>query len=343
MGAFKTRLVQHIKEIWPDILTIAILGGATLGMHQAPLAATRTFPLTLDPQGNVVYPSTEMGYPFRGWIIPTWASAVVNVLGPIVFILLTQIRVRSLWDVTNGIEGVLLANICSTMFQVAVKKLIGGFRPYFLDICQPDVSLAKGKSGGGGLDASGFRQVFYTIDICTNPNKQQIETAATSFPSGHSVAAFAGFGFLFLYWNAKFKIWADHKPALWKIWIVYAPLLVAFLLSCALGIDAAHNWYDIAVGMAIGVIFAFGTYRMMYAAIWDWRFNHIPLLRKGYAYPVEGYERTGVFTRAGGWGRHTDDRVDVRHTGGPSARSARSSATIPNGGPSRDRYANAMV
>jgi membrane-associated phospholipid phosphatase len=316
-------------------------------MHQLPLAANRTFPVTFDSAGNIVYPSTEMAYPFRGWIIPTWLSGVLSALGPIFFVLLTQIRVQSLLDASNAIEGILMGVICGTMFQVAVKKLIGGFRPWFLDACQPDVSLAEGKDAG--LNGSGYQQVMYTMDICTNPDKKKLVTAATSFPSGHSVAAFAGYGFLFFYWNAKFKVWANHKPALWKIWIVYAPLLVAFIISCSLGIDASHNWYDIAVGMAIGIIFAFGTYRMFYAAIWDWRFNHVPLTRKPCAYPADGYDKTGVFTRASGWGGR--DHVAEKRSSQVDDGTSRSSTTIPNdsargwgnGRPNRDRYANEMV
>lgn len=47
---------------------------------------------------------------------------------------------------------------------------------------------------------------------------------------------------------------------------------------------------------------AFSAYRMTYAAIWDWRFNHIPLHR-GVPFDFGSPELSdAVFTRRVGWG-----------------------------------------
>jgi uncharacterized membrane-anchored protein YitT (DUF2179 family) len=35
MSRGKTALIQHLREIWPDILTLAIFGGITLGVRVA--------------------------------------------------------------------------------------------------------------------------------------------------------------------------------------------------------------------------------------------------------------------------------------------------------------------
>lgn len=51
---------------------------------------------------------------------------------PIFFILFMQIRIRSFWDVNNGVIGLLYSLICAAVFQVFVKWLIGGLRPHFL-------------------------------------------------------------------------------------------------------------------------------------------------------------------------------------------------------------------
>uniref|UniRef100_A0A914YWN4 Uncharacterized protein n=1 Tax=Panagrolaimus superbus TaxID=310955 RepID=A0A914YWN4_9BILA len=66
--------------------------------------------------------------------------------------------------------------------------------------------------------------------------------------------------------------------------------------------------FIIVAGAIIGTANAVGAYRMTYAAIWDWRYNHIPLPRdsdKEYAIP--GYGNFGGFeqavvTRKAGWG-----------------------------------------
>uniref|UniRef100_A0A914QP02 Phosphatidic acid phosphatase type 2/haloperoxidase domain-containing protein n=2 Tax=Panagrolaimus TaxID=55784 RepID=A0A914QP02_9BILA len=90
--------------------------------------------------------------------------------------------------------------------------------------------------------------------------------------------------------------------------VVYTPLLVACLITSSLTIDAFHHWYDCLAGAVIGTINAVGAYRMTYAAIFDWRYNHIPLPRDSdQEHEIPGYGNFGgfekaVFTRKAGWG-----------------------------------------
>lgn len=54
---------------------------------------------------------------------------------------------------------------------------------------------------------------------------------------------------------------------------------------------------------------AFSAYRMTYAAIWDWRINHIPLNR-GAPFDFANAELThATFTRKVGWGASTGGPV----------------------------------
>lgn len=58
-------------------------------------------------------------------------------------------------------------------------------------------------------------------------------------------------------------------------------------------------------GAVIGTVMAFSAYRMTYAAIWDWRFNHIPLNR-GVPFDFSKAElANSTFTRQVGWGSAT--------------------------------------
>jgi membrane-associated phospholipid phosphatase len=275
-------------------------------IYRAPLAAVRNFPITFTESGDIVYP--EFAYPNRNWIISPSLSGVIDAVIPIGIILLAQIRIRSFWDANNAILGLLYSLILGSLFQVIIKQLIGGFRPYFLAVCQPDISLAQSHNTTG-LNAVGFHQIMYTSEICTNPDKQALQTAMTSFPSGHATSAFAGYVFLFLWMNAKLKVWANFQASFYWLALLVAPLLGAVLQACALSVDQAHNWYDIIAGAVIGTVMAFMSYRVCYAAVWDWRYNHIPLTRnRTFDYAAAGalvpeYMERALFVRKLGWGR----------------------------------------
>jgi diacylglycerol diphosphate phosphatase/phosphatidate phosphatase len=128
-----------------------------------------------------------------------------------------------------------------------------------------------------------------------------------SFPSGHTTSAFAGAVFLSLYLNAKLKLLANYQPQFWKLIVVLAPLLGATIQGGVLTIDGFHHGHDILTGAIIGTLFALFAYRMMYAALFDFRFNHIPLLKnRGFLYHVgdghyASYYNT-VFTQKADWG-----------------------------------------
>lgn len=176
-----------------------------------------------------------------------------------------------------------------------LKWLIGGLRPHFLAVCMPDVTRIKNQ-----YDSTGYKQIMFTRDICTG-DEDTIDDSLESFPSGHTTAAFAGFVFLYLYLNAKLKVFSNYHPALWKLIAIYTPILGAVLIGGALTIDEFHNWYDILAGAIIGTMFAFSAYRMTYASIWDWRFNHIPLNRSSPFQHSNPELADAVFTHKAGW------------------------------------------
>jgi len=233
---------------------------------------------------------------------------------PFAVFLIVQIRARSFWDVNNATIGLLYALISAAVFQVFIKWLIGGLRPHFLAVCKP--RIPEGLNVGGAYNgnengltgnvANGYRQIMFDRSICTG-DQNEINDSLESMPSGHTTAAFAGFIFLYLYLNAKLKVFANYHPAMWKLIAIYAPVLGACLIGGALTIDEYHNWYDILAGAIIGTLMAFSAYRMVYASVWDFRFNHIPLLRHApFVYGAgassfDGFHDT-VFTRKAGWG-----------------------------------------
>jgi membrane-associated phospholipid phosphatase len=296
----RPRFGQWLKYTWLDIVTMAAMGALGLGIYNAHPAPTRSFAVTFS-DGEVVYP--QFAYPLRREIVPIWAAALLASLVPIFVILCMQVRIRSFWDANNAIIGLLYALISAAVFQVFIKWLIGGLRPHFLDVCKPDVSLASNGAGvvGAGYNAAGFKQIYYTRQICTG-DINKIDDSLESMPSGHTTAAFAGFVFLYLYLNAKLKVFSNYHPSMWKLIAVYAPILGACLIGGALTIDAFHNWYDCLAGAVIGTVMAFSAYRMCYAAVWDWRYNHIPLNRYSAFSYLDPELAGATFTHKAGWG-----------------------------------------
>ncbi|OLN89035.1 Lipid phosphate phosphatase 1 [Colletotrichum chlorophyti] len=293
---------QWLKGTFLDIITMICMGALGLGIYMAPPAPNRSFAVTF-ADGEVVYP--QFAYPLRNEIIPIWLAAFLASVIPIFIILCMQIRIRSFWDVNNAVIGLLYSLICAAVFQVFIKFLIGGLRPHFLEACQPDLSRVTSSQGGiarSGYSAAGFQSLYVTKEVCTGDTKE-INDSLESFPSGHTTAAFAGLGYLYLYLNAKLKVFSDYHPSMWKLIVTYIPILGAVLIGGALTIDEFHNWYDIFAGAAIGIVFAFSSYRMTYAAIWDFRFNHIPLNRgQAFSYGPDAELYDAVFTRKAGWG-----------------------------------------
>jgi len=170
--------------------------------------------------------------------------------------------------------------------------------------------------------------------ICTG-NINKINDSLESMPSGHSTAAFAGFIFLYLYLNAKLKVFSNYHPAMWKLIVTYMPVLGACLIAGALTIDENHNWYDSLAGAIIGTIFAFSAYRMVYASVWDFRFNHIPLTRNVPFLYGEGQTafhgfHSAIFTRKAGWGEEIGSfggaPFDAEHGGGSGVGAAGAAA-----------------
>jgi len=292
-----------------DILTLAAMGAVAMGVHYAAPAPHRSFPV-YNFDGSVAWP--RFAYPERNEILPLWGAVLISFFAPLLFITLFQMRRKSADDWLTTTLGLLRSLVTAAVIQVLIKWLIGGLRPNFYAICQP---------AGGAADVDSFGRGFmFTRSICTgDPNK--IDYALESMPSGHATAAWAGLFYLALYFNAQLKVVGAHNPAYWKMVMFFAPLLGAFLISGTKTIDAHNNWYDLVVGGIIGILCALVAFRQTFAAIWDFRFNHVllprstsllhrrpflPITGRGpyYSYNTQEFQTHDLpFTREGGWGR----------------------------------------
>ncbi|KAI0192573.1 PAP2 superfamily-domain-containing protein [Xylaria flabelliformis] len=300
---------QWVKVTWLDILTIFIIGAVAFPVYYYSLPlGIRVFPLDVQMNTSSFIPPS-FAYPARRQTVSNWLIAFVAIASPVAVILLTQLRIRSFWDLNNAILGFLYALLISSAFQATTKAYIGGFRPNFYDVCQPDSNHAEGTGNKTGLNGIGFRRDMWTSDVCTTTDAGKLRDAMQGFPSGHTTTMVAAMVYLSLYLNAKLKVFANYHTPLWKLIALVLPILGAVLLCGTLIIDNTHSWYDIAGGATIGALMSFAAFRMVYPSIFDWRINHIPLNRN---VPFDGCSRPDfVATARAGWRSSTRENNNI--------------------------------
>eukprot|EP01087_Luapelamoeba_hula_P017078 TRINITY_DN5351_c0_g1_i1.p1 TRINITY_DN5351_c0_g1~~TRINITY_DN5351_c0_g1_i1.p1 ORF type:complete len:348 (+),score=62.01 TRINITY_DN5351_c0_g1_i1:232-1275(+) len=261
---WKSLLWAYCRNYGLDWLVLFMMAGYTLFAYVMKPLPNHVFPIG-DPFNRDL--SAYISFPHRDEIVPTWASGAIA-LGSNMFVaLIAQFWVRSLSDFHRVWMGTLFSVVGGSVFQVTIKFLIGGLRPSFLEICKPDLTKAN---------PEGYSGYYYDRSVCTGDEKE-INDALQSFPSGHSMAAWAGLLFLSLYLNGKLKFLSDRRAQLWKMVVVLAPVLGASLLSLVRLLDYSHQWWDILSGTVIGVCVSVLVYRSQYCAVLDYRYNHLPL------------------------------------------------------------------
>ncbi|KAG1683994.1 Phospholipid phosphatase-related protein type 1 [Nymphon striatum] len=131
----------------------------------------------------------------------------------------------------------ILGLIISTILVDSLKLLFNTHRPYFLDICRPNVT-EKG--------------VYVTAEnVCTNMDRTAVKKARLSFPSFHS--ALSGY-------SAVFTMVYLHYVASMRGTVVFRPVIIFTIagasLFSAISRYTSHinHWQDVLVGYIIGTL-----------------------------------------------------------------------------------------
>ncbi|KAF1927104.1 PAP2-domain-containing protein [Didymella exigua CBS 183.55] len=277
-----------LKASWLDIATqlLCLLIAELIYLLATPLMP-RYFPLS-----NNIWSTSwglQHGKPYLAEYITTLVSAIISFAVP--FLVMGAIGlwwVRDFWESNAAIMGLGYALATATLFQSFIKWFIGGLRPHFLAVCVP--------LNPPPLPALGAK----------------VKEAQMSFPSGHSSAAFAGFGFLALYLNSKLKVVGrkpdggrvlegdggtqgfytprgkeggeegragaagDGRTRHWKVVVWVLPWLLAFLISASKVRDCWHHPIDVLFGSLVGIVFAHLAYWCAFRGVYDGRVNHVP-------------------------------------------------------------------
>lgn len=146
--------------------------------------------------------------------------------------------------ITNFLWGLIL--LCS--FLNIVKIFVGRHRPYFLDVCKPDVLK--------NATCSDYNYILnYT---CTGTNLGLIRESSLSFPSGHSAIAFYAATFFYLY--IQNRTFFMRKFYLLPSALQFTGISLATFTAVSRIFDYHHHPEDVAIGTIIGILFGYYFY-----------------------------------------------------------------------------------
>lgn len=147
----------------------------------------------------------SISYPIRAPKVSLGLFVTLAIVAPVVIILVTymswtdptssikpsvphEIRRRKLPEIQNALLGLGISLATAMMISTGVKNLTGKPRPNFLAICQPDLTRIQATTVGGyGQDVSRL-WVMVTSDICQQADRNLLNDAFRSFPSGYATS-----------------------------------------------------------------------------------------------------------------------------------------------------------
>jgi membrane-associated phospholipid phosphatase len=217
----------------------------------------------------------DLRYPRKPETVPTWTVGVVAVVLPFFIFLAYFIKKRSIRDFHSAFLGLATAIVITALFTDSIKNLVGMPRPDFFHRCFPD--------GVAVYTNDEERQV-----ICHPGDERAFRDAYKSFPSGHVSWAFAGLGYLSLYFAGKMGLF-DRRGYSNRVFWVLLPVLAAGLIGITRVNDYQHRWVDIIAAGLLGLFIAYISYRQFYPRIYAREWAGYP-----YEYPPQGIFSHGL-------------------------------------------------
>ncbi|KAG0011759.1 hypothetical protein BGZ80_000444 [Entomortierella chlamydospora] len=227
--------------------------------------------------------------------ITTWALALIAVVFPVVVIAVIGLGVRrSPYDFHNGILGLLVSVLLTTIFTQVIKVTVGKHRPDFLSRCQPMLN--------GAPLTQDEPLHLWTIDVCSQTDHAILKDGFRSFPSGHASTSFAGLFYISLWLGGKMHPF-DRRGYSLKVVVLVIPVVAALMVAISRVQDYRHAAIDVTWGSIIGIIFAILAYHQYYPSITAAR-SHVPHPPRDFSYLIRDSEgnthEAGNFERVTG-------------------------------------------
>lgn len=150
------------------------------------------------------------------------------------------------------ILGLVISILTTTFITDVLKDAIGRPRPDLIQRCNPAPNTTK-----DGL---------VTVAVCTESNHHLLHDGWRSFPSGHSSFAFAGLGWLALFFASQTHCLRPQTSLLVAL-LCLAPLLGAALIAISRLEDYRHDVFDVTVGSLLGFAVAGFNWQRYYPSL----------------------------------------------------------------------------
>ncbi|KAK4579810.1 hypothetical protein LTR86_000011 [Recurvomyces mirabilis] len=150
------------------------------------------------------------------------------------------------------ILGLLVSIILTCFITDVIKDAVGRPRPDLIARCKPEADTPQHE--------------LLTIAVCTEASHHVLHDGWRSFPSGHSSFAFAGLGYLALFFASQAHA-LRARASLATFIVCLSPLLGAALIAISRLEDYRHDFADVICGSLIGILITYFNWRRYYPSL----------------------------------------------------------------------------
>jgi len=142
--------------------------------------------------------------------------------------------------------GFFIGLILTSFITDIIKNAVGRPRPDLISRCKPAYGTPD--------------NILVNIEVCTETDHHTLYDGWRSFPSGHSAFAFAGLGYLALFFAGQTHVFRPRTD-LGRVLLALAPLLGAAMIAISRCEDYRHDVYDVTCGAILGMSVTYFSYR----------------------------------------------------------------------------------
>lgn len=185
--------------------------------------------------------------------VPSYMNVVYSMAIPLgIFFTWTFVLRPKVHKAHVTILGLLISIALAVVLTDIIKNAIGRPRPDLIARCKPEKGTPE--------------HVLVTIDVCTESYSHTLQDGWRSFPSGHSSFAFAGLGYLALFFAGQLHVFRPRTD-LARVLVALTPLVGAAEIAMSRMADYRHDVYDVSVGSLLGISMAYFSYRRYFPSL----------------------------------------------------------------------------